>query len=71
MKPQRNEVQTIWGCIGIDHAIRQCWREKTETILKTIRTLLAKAGSVISDLVTGLLPGVDLGHNFEPAFAAA
>lgn len=45
---------------------------KTETIIvKTVKTLLAKAGSVISDLVTGLLPGVDFGHTPKLAFAAA
>lgn len=46
--------------------------EKTETTtVKTAQTLFTKVKSVISDLVTGLLPGVDFGHNPKLAFAAA
>lgn len=50
---------------------RMMFAEKNQTIVKTIKTLLAKAGSVIGDFVAELLNGVDLGHNPKPAFAAA
>jgi len=43
----------------------------TETSANTIKTLFVKAKSAIGGLVTGLLPGVDLGHTNKLAFAAA